>query len=230
MDNECGESLDNVILKKPHLLLVEGKDEIGFFESFFKYLKEQNFSQWEFLEKIQIISTDGKDKLEEVLRILLKLPNIRNVNSITILQDADEDRNIRFKEIQKIFQNIKLSCPNTELSFKESKISKNFSLYFMIGVIGIDNFGMLEDLCLSSVSDDPATTCVENYFICLEKAFPQGFRFPPNHLSKSRARVFLASCQKPTIYIGLASKEGYWPFDNECFNYLRLILRNISTI
>jgi hypothetical protein len=53
--------------------------------------------------------------------------------------------------------------------------------------------GMLEDLCLESVADDPAIPCLEEHFRCLEEQLEAG-AFPGNP-SKARVRAFLASME-----------------------------------
>jgi hypothetical protein len=50
---------------------------------------------------------------------------------------------------------------------------------------------MLEDLCLESVSEDPAMLCVDEYFRCLEERL----EMLPRNPSKARVRGFLASME-----------------------------------
>jgi hypothetical protein len=54
---------------------------------------------------------------------------------------------------------------------------------------GGDRPGMLEDVCLQSVENDPAMGCVEEYFGCLKKRLSE----LRQNLSKARVRSFLVS-------------------------------------
>lgn len=84
--------------------------------------------------------------------------------------------------------------------------------------------GMMEDLCLESVSQDPAMLCVDGYFECLHK---HGIPSSAN-ISKARVHTFLASRQEAGLRLGEAAQKGYWPWNNEAFEQVKEFLIKIS--
>ena len=82
---------------------------------------------------------------------------------------------------------------------------------------------MLEDVCLDSVSDDPAMECIDRYFECIEVSDTTG----PRHVwhSKARLHAFLASRDRPDLRIGEAADRRVWHFDTEAFTPLKDLLQ-----
>lgn len=230
MEEVCDNFQENKIIIKPHLLIVEGCDEFLFLKYFFEYLISKDEGLWGNLEKIQIWKSNGKFNLENELHTLPTLVNFRSVKSITIIQDADDNRLDTFHQIQSVLKKNGWSQPENELESVRCKLKTNTSFLLMVYIIGINNSGMLEDICLESVSNDTAMKCVDTYFSCLSNVFPDKLRFSNNKFSKAKARVFLASCKDPTIYIGLAAKKGYWNFDSDSFCKLKEVLLKIIQI
>jgi hypothetical protein len=83
--------------------------------------------------------------------------------------------------------------------------------------------GMLEDLCLRAVSEDPAMHCVENYFDCLQV---QGLQ-APNARAKAHVQTFLASRDSPGLRLGEAAEAGYWPWGHEVFSPVKEFLSRL---
>ena len=71
-------------------------------------------------------------------------------------------------------------------------------------------YGCLEDLCLSTVEDQPAMRCVDRFFDCLR----ENALAAPTHLSKARVQVFLASQPEVDIRLSWAIGKGYFPLDH----------------
>jgi hypothetical protein len=85
--------------------------------------------------------------------------------------------------------------------------------------------GMLEDLCLRAIAQDPAMLCVEQYFECLQQA---GLSLPDN-MSKAKVQAFLASRRKAGLRLGEAAEKGYWPWDAEAFGRVKDFLQQIGS-
>ena len=81
---------------------------------------------------------------------------------------------------------------------------------------------MIEDVCLESVSADPAMKCIENYFDCIHGA---GLPGPREHwTSKARLHAFLASRERPQLRLGEAAEKGVWPLEADAFSPIETLL------
>ena len=65
------------------IILVEGKDEVEFISALCE--REQ-------LQSYQIIEVGGVDRFKDELPIIMNHPNFDDVNSLTIIRDADKSR------------------------------------------------------------------------------------------------------------------------------------------
>ena len=83
--------------------------------------------------------------------------------------------------------------------------------------------GVIEDVCLDSVSEDPAMVCIDRYFECIEESDTPGPR--QVWMSKARTHAFLASRERPNLRIGEAADRGIWQFEHAAFNPLKDLLR-----
>lgn len=95
------------------LLLVEGKDDAGFFGALLKQLQ---------LEDIEIRSFDGTSNFSTYLKTLKATPGFSQVVSLGIVRDADKDHNSAFQSICSglqmiqyflVWKNISLVCKAT---------------------------------------------------------------------------------------------------------------------
>ena len=73
---------------------------------------------------------------------------------------------------------------------------------------------MLEDLCLAAVSDDPAISCVDEYFKCLDQ---QGISQKESVIPKARLHAFLSSRERPGLRLGEAADKNEIPLDSPVF-------------
>ncbi len=80
--------------------------------------------------------------------------------------------------------------------------------------------GMLEDVCLKSIKDDPVFLCLEEYFECVKKKLGA----IPSNMSKAKVHAFLASRERPDLRLGEAAQCEYWPFDNPAFTPIKQFL------
>jgi hypothetical protein len=160
------------------LLLVEGEDEEYLFDALLEDLK---------LEKnIQVFGVGGKDKFPNDLEKYKKnVPGFEIVTSLGIIRDADNDPQAAFQSVCSALNNAGLPVPNAPLQSKDGPPKVTIMI-----VPDSDRTGMLEDLCLDSVSDDPAMPCIDQYFECLRG---NNRILTENDIPKARVRAFLVS-------------------------------------
>jgi len=200
-----------VLIKHPHLLIVEGLEDARFFSALIEHMR---------LEKvqIQIIVAGGKTEIRNRVRAIANAPGFKEmVVSLGILRDANSDPNAAFQSIRDALKAVGLPSPNCQLEVVGSKPR--------VGVLILPGSspGSLEDLCLASVTEDPAMACVEQYFECLKKL---GSLLPDN-ISKAKIHVFLASRPKAGLRLGEAAEKGYWPWNHEAFEPIKNFIKNL---
>jgi len=166
-------------ITKPKLLLVEGNDEVKLFD---KLLADLG------LVDVEIRDIMGKTKFRKNIKGLPKFTGFGKVTSVGIVTDADKQPQGTFDSICDALEAAGLPRPTAPLQ----PVGDDPQVAVMI-LPGDGREGMLEDLCLESVADDPAMPCVEEYFGCLEGQLETGVFL--GNPSKSRVRAFLASME-----------------------------------
>lgn len=162
-------------LTKSKLLLVEGKDEQNLFTALVSHLSLADF---------QIIAAGGYTQFQSRLKAVMITPGWENVQTLAIIRDADNDAAAAFQSIRSVLQRCGLPSPQRP----EALLSDTPSVSVLI-VPPHAATGMLEDVCLESVQDDPAMPCVTDYLNCLRNS---GIEQPAN-MAKASVRAFLAS-------------------------------------
>ena len=84
---------------------------------------------------------------------------------------------------------------------------------------GSSENGMLEDLCLKTVKDNPAMKCVNSFIDCAK-----GLGEPPKNIAKAKAQAYLAAMPKILSSVGIAAQKGYWDLDSIELHDLKTIL------
>ena len=194
------------------LLLVEGQDEENLFEGFLRHLG---------IAGIRILSYRGKNNLQNRLKVYVDAPGFNQVQSIGIVQDADDSgAQSALQSVQSSLRNAGLPSPQTFLS--PAGDSPRVSVFIMP-----DNSseGALEKLCLAAFADDPAMHCVLEFMRCVEDRV----EFGPEEKDKDKARVhaFLASREDPELRLGEAAQRGYIPWNHPAFTDLARFLENL---
>ncbi len=197
----------SISINQPKQVLVEGLDDERLFGAFLKHLG---------VTDVQIHQYSGKENLGNFLKAYVRTPGFEVCSAIGIVRDADLDNNSAFQSIRTCLGNAGLAQPSEPLRQAPGPPSVTI-LVLPHG----SNQGALEDVCLDAVSKDPATPCVEKYFMCLrhQKLLP----VPQSH-SKAKAYAFLSSRERPGLRIGEAAEAGYWPLDHAAFSVIRQFL------
>jgi len=207
---KCNEKIEEKFrIEKQKLLIVEGRDEEEFFTALLRQLG---------ITDIQVAGIGGKYKLRVNLKTLKTTePLFAGVNSLGIIRDADDDHQSAFVAVQDALNAAGLPCPRRPLT----PVGASPKVTIMI-LPPSTSRGALEDVCLELVRDDPAMSCVDDFFHCLdEKAIGR----PGKDFNKAKVKVFLASREDPTLRLGEAAGKGYWPFSGTCLDEVRDFLR-----
>jgi hypothetical protein len=209
---KCNERIEEKLkIEKEKLLIVEGRDEEEFFGALLENLE---------IYDIQVAAVGGKTKIKPNLKALkITDPMFDRITSLGIIRDADDNHQNAFRSIQDALNAADLPCPKRPLI--STKSSPKVSV--MILPPGVSR-GALEDVCLGSVQTDPAISCVDAYFDCLDA---NGNGRPEKDFNKAKTRVFLSSRKEPTLKLGEGAKKGYWPFNAVEFDGLKKFLGSL---
>jgi hypothetical protein len=198
-------------ITEPNLLMVEGPGDELFFKALMKYHGLQN---------VQIINAEGTSNFETKLKVLSSSPQFRTtVLSLGVVRDADTDIDIAFKCVTDALESANLPVPESTLVPK----GENPQVTVMI-LPEEGEPGMLEDLCLKSVEADPTMFCVKQYCRCLQQKCPS----LPKNTSKAKVQVFLASRKEVEKGLGVAARDGCWPFHDAAFDEVKRFLEIVS--
>ncbi len=165
-------------VSKPKVLLVEGQDEVKIFQAMVK--KEDLEAE------IEVREMKGRTNLSDAVKGLTEDSGWKALGtSLGIVLDADNHARRRFESARTALQIANLPIPNEPLKPAESSAHRTMVMIVPPGKPS----GMLEDVFLMSVADDPAMDCVDKYFNCLAGVLPK----MPRPTSKALLRAFLAS-------------------------------------
>lgn len=202
----------NLKIGKDRLLLVEGNDEDRFFSGLLTKIHPTG-------RPIQIIPTDGKDKLDYVLALLVKQSEFANVARLGIVRDADNDGAAAFTSIQSLITKCSLPTPIAPEKFAAGTP--------MVGVFimpGCERDGALENLCLDAVESSPQMRCVNDFADCIGD---KGLKLSVSR-EKLRMQAYVATIGNARL-IGEAADRGALNFDSPAYSDLRKFLGVLLT-
>lgn len=196
-------------IKKTKLLVVEGMEEVRFFNALLKHMG---------IDSIQVEETQGTPNLPNFIKTLPKVPNYETIEAIAVIRDADADPQSAFQSIVSALEKAGLNYPESHGAFSQGH--PKIGIFIMPDGL---NPGMLEDLCFKAILKDPAVPCVEDFFNCIVKA---GIT-KPKPIAKAKVYAWLASRENPARRVGEAAEAGYWPWDHAAFKDLLVFSKNI---
>ena len=199
-------------IDKRKLLLVEGKDEV----SFFNVLLEKNK-----INEIQVMDTGGKEQFKKLFPIIKNTPGFDELETLAIIHDADKDSQIAFQSVCDVLKNNEIKAPKEESVFISDTLK--------VGVFIItykENKGNLEALCLSSIESDSIMECIDSFTDCIKKKKNSNYKTPIN-IHKAKCRAFLSAMEEDTPSLGVATKKEYWNLDSEKLKPLLDFLKQI---
>ncbi len=187
---------------------IEGAEGARFLEELLRHLGISDTAE--------VRDFGGVSELRDFLDALVISPGFAGVHSLAILRDAEKSASSAFASVCDSLHAVSLKAPGCPGSYASGTPR--------VGVFVFPDCsspGMLETLCFSSVQDDPATSCVIQYFDCVEKTG----RPRPTNIDKAYVHAYLASRPRPHLSLVQATRAGYWPWDAPAFDRLKQFLR-----
>jgi hypothetical protein len=204
----------NKTIHSTSFLAVEGKDEKNFFEALLTYLS---------IPDVQVEDVGGKDKFKKELFAWSFVENFMKINKLAFIRDAEDKKaDSGFLSICDALKSLEVPQPNSiDTVFNQN--NKKVGIFIMPNNL---NEGMLENLCLESISSDPIEKCINDFINCSAEYLDSS-----NHLKynepKSRVQIYLASKTPIVNSLGLGAQKGYWNFKHQCFTKISDFLRNV---
>ena len=191
------------------LIAVEGKDELNLLSALKDCLG---------IDNMEIRGLGGKHSFATKFKSLTITSGFPSVVSLGVMRDANSNASATFQSVCDTLRTAGLPVPTKPLTPTEANQGKP-QVVVLIVPHG-ESKGMLEDICLQSVGEDPAMTCVEAYFECLTRNLSK----LPSKLSKAKVHAFLSSRDEPDRRLGEAALKGYWPLAHQAFDQVRQLL------
>ena len=199
-------------IEKEKLLLAEGKDAFHFFCHACSFYRE--------VEDVQVMDFRSISELTNFLLDLTIMDKFDEVDTIVIARDAEKDAEAAKDSIQTSMTKAEIPLPEKSFEYTANDTMKTA---FMIFPGPKQKDGTLEDLCLSTVENDPLLECVNDYLEC---AKAKGEQFSRIH--KNKLHCFLAG---KNDYAGLpishAFKAKVWPPEHPALEPFKRIIREM---
>jgi len=179
------------------------------------------------IEGYQPIEVGGHSKLRALLKALVLTPHFKTpvpgfehpVRAVAVVLDAETNAEATFQSVRDALGAAGIPAPVTAGEIVEGPLKVGVFL-----VPDNQSAGKIESLCLDSVRDDPAWSCLDRFFACVRE---RGGVLPEN-MDKASAQAFLATRPNPALPVGLAAEEGYWRFESVGFQKLAAFLRLVG--
>ena len=198
-----------ISLKCTKLLVVEGDDDAYFCEVL---LQDIGLSSL-----IQVVPAKGKERLAELLAVLVRTPGFANIDTLAVLCDADTDAAAAFQGVCTALGKAPLPVPPAANQFAGE--SPRTIAYILPDCAAP---GSIETLWLTAVAAEPALKCVDDLLTCLDR-----LGMTLSNPLKSRARAYLAATDLPTLPFGLAAQKGCWLTESPVYDGLRTLLKGL---
>jgi hypothetical protein len=154
-------------------------------------------------------------------------PGFRNVVSLGITRDADgstepddqrtpESAGNAFRSVCGALEGAGLPQP-----VKPNEIAYGSPNVAVFILPDCERNGMLEDLCLASIQNDPVFQCIDPFFACASK-HPG---ISPKNMAKARIHAWLATRSRPDLRFGEAAEKEIWDWEHEAFGPIKDFLR-----
>jgi len=193
------------------LLLCEGNDDKAVVEGLCRHGE---------ISDLVIEPYCGRGNLERVVKALPIRPEFtrKEVTSFAILIDAEEDGEASFQKLRNAIQqglDIVIEQPGVFVG-----TAPRVAGFIISEADG--KKGMLEDLCLESVSDRADYKCMQEYFDCLSKKTAT-----KNYHPKAKFKAWMASQTEYDFRVGLAAGKGYLPWESKAFGPILEFLKSV---
>lgn len=211
-DREDSEQ-EQIELTRPGLLLVEGADDLHFFDALLQHLS---------ITEVQVIPCGGKDEIPAIISLLPKLPNFAAVERLGIVRDADTNPVGAFASVQGGLTRANIPSPSAPARVTTADGNLSTSVFIMPGE---GREGELETLLCQSFADPVINRCIDQFLDCA----PRNDDTPVQHSDKAKANAFLSWKPRPEVHVGIAAQRGYWDLAHSCFDSTKQFLRDLFT-
>lgn len=207
------------ILESDYAVLVEGQDDERFFGKFLSHLGITACDVWDY---------NGKNQLPDSLMRISKDERVRGgtLRVLIVTIDADNDPDAALNSVAYHLNAFGFPSPSVRNTYSGGAPDVGA---FLLG--GNNGTGMLEDICLGTVSNHPAMPCVNTISACvmaLDKDIQPKNRAKAEAHSFMAAHAFLAAQPKFVRHTGEAAEKGYWNSDSETLAELREFLLRLQ--
>jgi len=183
----------------------------------FKFIKAL-VSELGLLETLEIRNAGGVNEIGPYLRAIPKLEGFTHVSALGVIRDAEANAAAAFASVSDALAAAGFVKPQKAGVIESG--APNVAVFLLPDGA---RPGMLETLCLDSVSGDAALACVDEFFRCLDDRGLDG----PQQFEKAKVQVFLASRPEPCPHIGLGAQKGYWSWSSPVFDPLKGFLQSL---
>jgi len=199
----------NIQLAK--LILVEGKDEIYFFNALLNHLG---------ITDIEVRDVEGKNNFRNKLQVFKKYQkNFDQLKTLAFIRDANNDG------AENAFQSIKNDIRAVMGQNIPQEMKQFTNMNPRIGIFIMPNNhdqGTLEDLCLKTIENDPVNSYIENFIQQISR-----LEIKPKNISKAKVQIFLATRKYPVNSLGIGACKKYWNFDSPVLNELKEFIKEM---
>ena len=197
-------------IEEPIQLLVEGKDQLNFFEAFIRRVELQSH--------MQVRNFGGVNQLRSFLLALVDSPEFETVVSVGIVRDAEDCAESARQSVTDSLRNAGLPAPGDALGRDDGP-----TVQILVLPGAGSEAGMLETLLCRSFADKPVNDCINGFLDCADALPDVDIRRP----DKARAQAYLATRPEPHVSVGVAAQKGYWPLDHDAFVEVRKFLAGL---
>jgi hypothetical protein len=205
-------------IDKSKMIMVEGVDDLNFIHALLLRLR---------ISDIQIVDIGGNPYFEEQLE-QVKLGNRhRQLTSLALIADADQNPQRVFEELRTYITNLGwVTPPQTGLFSEHSDLR--------VGVYILPNnqdFGTLEHLLLQTLPEnDPLKRLAYEFYDNVEHTRVgrlSRFPSPDNRRAKFQSSAYLLTTDFGDTRAGVAAERGVWNLDHPCLDELKAFLRQL---
>lgn len=198
----CGFVIDKtnarIRIQRTKLLLVEGKDA----EIFWTWISDRVLQR----KDIQILNFGGITEFRGFLKSLVLDPNFDQVETLIVIQDAENDAAARGQSIQDALKAARLAVPPEPFVMIQGTPKTAYMLHPGIHA----EKGTLEDLCLKTIEDEQILNCVSEFLDCTRQ---KGEHHSQSH--KNKLYSYLAGkANFAGLRLGEAASRGAWNKDS----------------
>lgn len=210
---------NEVLLGKNSLLLVEGVDDVRFFNAFLMYLKK---------DSIQVSAVGGKDEFRKALKPVKNARNFNKLESLAVLRDSDKKPQ---SALQSLRNSVKAAGLPNPVNVGVQAGTHPISVYIEL-VPGTGQAGSLETL-LWELLPDSEKECIGKYLDCMSQLCEV------RNMDKSRLYAYLAAGSTPDccsggngatrrtqagLRLGESAEKGVWDWEDPALRRIKGLL------